>query len=314
MPDAAAMRSLEAVLRSLAAAARSLRLYPAASPIPLQSVQAVKDALTKYFETGDDPLSIALARDGFSVDGTTVGAQIPGTRDLSDELRAHGIAEVNISADVSGEELLAFLGVIARPVEEVHAEGGVAALASAGGVEHLRLAEVRLAVIEQGADDEDEQADFLLGLSDDSGDLMAWYTTASAGDPATFEAELVNLVRSAGPEGELRLVRSLGQAFKSQPPSGQDALLALAMKPGLARDFVGDVFAHFDAAQIASSLLSGAFGKNMLALSNALNSLPIAEAADEVRAEVQAMLARTGHTEDESEFLGHMLAVRASIA
>jgi hypothetical protein len=288
-----------------------LRLYPAASPIPLQSVQAVKDALTKYFETGDDPLSIALARDGFSVEGTAVGAQIPGTRDLSDELRAHGIAEVDISADVSGEELLVFLGVIARPVDEVHAEGGVAALASAGGVEHLRLAEVRLAVIEQGVDDEDEQEDFLLGLSEDSGDLMAWYATASSGDPATFEAELVSMVRSAGPEGELRLVRSLGQAFKAQPPSGQDALLALAMKPGLARDFVGDMFAHFDAAQIAGSLMSGAFGKNMLALSNALNSLPIAEAADEVRAEVQAMLARTGHTDDESDFLGHMLAVRA---
>jgi hypothetical protein len=310
MTDAAATRSLEAVLRSLAAAARSLRLYPAASPIPLQSVQAVRDALTEYFATGRETLSVSLARDGFSIDGVTVGAQIPGTRDLSDEMRAHGVAEFEVAADISGEELLVFLGIIARPVDEVRAEGGVAAIARAGGVEHLRIAEVRLAVIEQEIPEDDAQ-DFLLGLSDDPGDLAAWYAAAAAGDPASFETELVGIVRAAGPEGEVRLVRSLGKAFKSQPPSGQDALLALAMKPGLAHDFVGDMFANFDATQIAGSILSGSFGKNMLILSNALSSLPLQQAADEVRAEVQAMLARTGHTPDETDFLDHMLEVRS---
>jgi hypothetical protein len=311
MPDAAATRSLEAVLRSLAAAARSLRLYPAASPIPLQSVQAVRDALTSYFTTGSDPLSIALAREGFSVDGTTIGAQIPGTRDLSDEMRAHGLAEIEIAADVKGEELLAFLSIIARPVDEVRAEEGVAALARAEGIEHIRFAEVRLAVIEQEADVDQDAENFLLGLSDDPGDLAAWYAAAAASDPSSFETELVGMVRSAGPEGELRLVRSLGKAFRAQPPTGQDALLSLAMKPGMARDFVGEMFGNFDATQIAGSILSGAFGKNMLALSNALSNLPLQEAADEVRAEVQAMLARTGHTPDETEFLDHMLEVRA---
>ena len=310
MLDDATMKSLEAVLRSLAAAARSLRLYPAASPIPLQSVAAVKDALTTYFELGADPLIIALARDGFSVEGALVGSNLPGARDLSDELRAHGVAEVGVASQITGEELLTFLSVIARPVDQVLAAGGVAALASEGGVEHLRIAEVRLAVVEQGLDD--EEADALLeGLSDDPGNLAAWYAAASAGDPAAFEAELESLVRSAGPEGEVQLVRSLGSTFKTQPPTGQDALLALAMKPGLTRDFVGSMFEGFDATQIAGSILSGAFGKNMLALSNALANLPLEDAASEVRAEVQAMLARTGHTADETGFLDHMLEVRA---
>jgi len=112
MPDTAAMRSLEAVLRSLATAARSLRLYPATSPIPLESVQAVRTSLAEYFVTGADPLGISLAREGFSVDGVAIGAQIPGARDLSDELRAHGIAEIEVSSEVSGEELLTFLTAI----------------------------------------------------------------------------------------------------------------------------------------------------------------------------------------------------------
>ena len=80
MPEAAAMKSLEAVLRSLATSARSLRLYPPTSPIPQQSVQAVQTALGEYFSTGSDPLCISLAREGFSVDGVEVGAQIPSAR------------------------------------------------------------------------------------------------------------------------------------------------------------------------------------------------------------------------------------------
>ena len=312
MPDAAAMKSLEAVLRSLATAARSLRLYPAASPIPLQSVEAVRTALRGYFANGSDPLCIALAREGFSVDGVALGAQIPGARDLSDELRAHGIAEIEISAEVSGEELLTFLTVIERPVEELRAEGGVAALVDAGGVDSIRISEVRLAVIDQEVASEDDAEEFLFGLAEDPGGLAVWYAAAAAGDPESFEASLVELVRAAGREGEPRLIRSLGKAFRSQPPAGQDALLALAMKPGPVRDLVGDLFENFDAAQIAGSILSGAFGKNMLALSNALSNLPLEEASAEVRAELKAMLPKAGHTADESDFFDHMLEVRSA--
>ena len=298
MPDAAARRSLEAVLRSLATAARSLRLYPAASPIPLQSVQAVRTSLDEYFATGTDPLYIALAREGFSVDGVPLGTQIPGARDLSDELRALGVADIEVSTDVSSEELLTFLTVIARPVEEVQAEGGVAALMGAGGVINLCISEVHLAVVEQDINAEDEG-------------MAAWYATAAAGDSEIFEAELVELILAAGPEGRAQLVRSLGDAFKLQPPPGQDALLGLAMTPGLVRDLVGDVFENFDSAQIAGSILSGAFGQNMLLLSNALSCLPLEEVAAEVRAEIEAMLPGAGHTSDEIDFLDHMLAVRA---
>ena len=214
------------------------------------------------------------------------------------------------SSEASGEELLAFLSVIARAVDEVRAENGVAALIRADGVENIRVSEVRLAVIEQeiGAD---EVEGLLLGLAEDPGALAAWYAAAAAGDPVIFEAELVSLIDSADDDGGAQLVKSLGKAFKSQPPTGQDALMSLAMTPGPVRDLVGDLLGSFEATQIASSLLAGVFGKNMLSLSNALSSLPLDKAAAEVRAEVEAMLPRAGHTADEIDFLDHMLAVRA---
>ena len=179
-------------------------------------------------------------------------------------------------------------------------------------IDNLHVSEVRLSVIDTSlVADEDEAAAYLLGLSDDPDGLAAWYTAAAAGDPGTFERDLISMVDAAGDEGAPRLVSSLGAAFKSQPPSGQDALLNLAMKPGTVRDLVGELFESFSASEIAGSILSGAFGKNMMALSNALSSLPLESIAAEVRAELEEMLPRAGHTPEEAGFLDHMLEVRA---
>lgn len=312
MPDTAELRSLEAVLRSLAVAARSLRLYPATSPIPMQSVEAVRAALDEYFQSGSDPLSLALARDGFSVDGSPVGTHIPGVRDLSGELRSHDVARIDVSSEVTGEELLAFITVVARPADEVRAEGGVAALAVADGVEHIAVSEVRLAVVDQATEDDGTGAGAgPLGLPEDAEGASAWYAAAAAAGPESFEADLAGLVKDADTEGMGQVVRALGVAFKSQPPAGQDALLALAMKPGPVRGLVGQLFQDFDAAEIAGSILSGSFGKNMLALSNALSRLPLDSVAADVRAELEHMLPQAGHTAHERDFLDHMLKVRS---
>ena len=63
---------IDRVLRMLATASRSLRLYPAASPIPRQSVDAVTAALDEVFAEGRDELKLAVARDGFETDGEPV--------------------------------------------------------------------------------------------------------------------------------------------------------------------------------------------------------------------------------------------------
>ncbi len=305
-------RKLEDVLRAIATAARSLRLYPPASPIPRQSVETVVSALEVYFADGAPVLSLALAREGFSIDGTPVGTQIPGARELSDELRTHGAAEIDLMPETTVDELLAFLSIMARPADEVRAEGGLSALAAAAGVENVRVADVQLTVVDQsasasGADVEE----FLRDLSADADKLGAWYSSAATGDPAAFQEGLLELMRVAGPEGRTQLLASLAETFRQQDSDGKDALLALAMDPGGVRELAGQMFTHLESGEIAGSVLEGVFGKNMLSLSNALTKLPLESVTAQVRAEVQSMLPDTGHTAKEADFLDHMLEVRS---
>lgn len=314
MLDAVDVKHLEAVLRSFATAARSLRLYPPASPIPLQSVAAVVSALEDYFTAGAPLLSLSVAREGFAVSGEAVGTSIPGARELSDDLRVHGVAEIDLMPGATAEDLLAFLAVMARPAEDIRAEGGLAALTAAAGVESVRVTDIQLTVMGQSAEQNLENVeDFLRDLTSDSAKFSAWYTAASVGDPAAFEEGLLELERVAGPQGASGLLSSLATSFLSSEAEGRDALLGLAMNPGPIRGLVSQMFGRLDAPEIAGSILGGVFGKNMLSLSNALTSLPLEMVTAQVRAEVQAMLPGAGHTQSEAAFLGHMLEVRANM-
>jgi HEAT repeats len=87
-------------------------------------------------------------------------------------------------------------------------------------------------------------------------------------------------------------------------------LLGLAMKPGPFRDLMGEMFRHQSAGEIASCMLAGSFGRNMLSLSSAIASLPLDRLDEAVRAQVHAMLPKSGHSELEGRFLDHMIEVR----
>lgn len=307
-------RRIESVLRTLATALRSLRLYPPASPIPRQSVEAVHSALAEYFSAGSPVLSLSLAREGFAVAGEPVGAQIPGTRELSDELREHGVAELDIMPEVTADEILGFLTETARGPEEVRADGGLAALVASAGVESIRVTDVYLTIVEQAAEPEQEDVEaFLQELASDPDKFGAWFAAAALGDPAGFSDSLLELLLAAGPTGRADMVRTLSAAFVNQEPEAKDALLALAMEPGEIRELTGQMFSLLSANEIAESIIGGRLGKNMLSLSSALTRLPLERVSSEVRAEVQSMLPGSGHTPREADFLTHMLDVRERV-
>lgn len=297
----------------MATALRSLRLYPPSSPMPRQSVDAALVALTEYFEAGRPVLSLSLAREGFAIGPDPVGASIPGARELSDELREHGVAELDILPPVTAEEIIAFLMQTSRPHDEVREEGGLAVLCAAEGIENIRVTDVLLTVIDQNAaadDDEDVEA-FLQELAADPDKFAAWFSAAALGDPAGFSEGLEELMRATGTLGRPALVRTLAAAFARQAPEAKDSLLSLAMGPGEIRGLTAQMFSLMESSDIASSILGGRFGKNMLSLSSALTDLPLERVTNEVRAEVQSMLPGTGHTAREADFLTHMLDVRA---
>ncbi len=301
----------DAVVRAVSTAAKSLRLYPPTSPAPWKAAEAAVTALQEFFATGEQVLSLAVTRDGFASHGQDVAAGLMGGADLSAELRAHGIAELDFLPGCTPDEMVAFLGVIGEDPAVVRGRGGVSAAVLEAKVESIRVVDVQLTVVERIGPAADEDIDeFLRELARDPQKLAAWFAAASAGDPHTFEEGLLEIARVAGPGGMEDLTRSLAAAFSAQGPEGQDALIGLAVEDGPARNLAGGMFRFLDSGDIAGAVLGGKFGKNMLSLSTALTRLPLEQVTAQVRKEIQAMLPGAGHSDKEARFLEHMIDAR----
>lgn len=313
MPEPNDRQELETVIRGVAAAGKALKLYPSTSPIPMESVATAAAALDSFLSSRP-VLALAVVREGFAWYGEQIGGALPGVSDLADALRDHGVAEIDFLPGCSAEELIGFLTVIMLDADAVRSEGGVSAVLATNGVERIRATDVQLTVLEEVVPDEDQDIDeFLRQLATDPEKLAAWMAAASAGDPAAFGEGLSELAAAAGPEGRERLLETLAAAFMRQGPDSKDALLGLAFQPGTVRDLADGMFSRLQDGAIASALTEGLFGKNMLSLSNALTGLPIEQRIEQVRAEVQAMLAGGGHATKELAFLDHMVEVRRRV-
>jgi len=311
--DSVGMTGLSAAVRALAAAGKSLRLYPASSPIPRESIATALDALSEYFVTGQVDLVLSVSRDGLVWQGEVLHASSASMSELVQELQDHTVAKVEIDPGVTEDELIAFLSAVGRAPEDVRAEGGLNAILSAAGAQAVRVTDVQLTTVEQVIEFDGEDIDeFLRQLAADPERLAAWFGAAACGDPAAFADGLMELVRVAGPSGYQALVAGVANAFATQSTDARDGLLLLSLDVGPVSDFAADMFGLLNPAEIAGSVLGGVLGKNMLSLSHALSRLPLERVTAEVRAEVQAMLPGAGRTTDEADFLNHMLEVRES--
>ncbi len=298
-------------MRGLATAAKTLRLYPPTSPIPRQAAESAIQALQAHLET-EPVLALTVARDGFASQGVQLGAGIVGSADLAETLRAHGIAEVDITPGCTTDELLTFLSLLTKEPAETQAEGGLAAMLVAAGVESVRAADVALTVVDARVEMPEEDIDeFLRQLAADPDKLALWWASASKGDASTFAEGLLELNTAAGPIGAPQLLQALAEAFKSQDPSGKDAFLGVAMEHGEAQDLAGRVINLLGTGDMADALAAGQYGTNMLSLSCALTSLPLGSRMASILTGVEGLLPATGHTDKEREFLKHMVDVRS---
>ncbi len=301
------MHAVEAVVRSLATAVKTLRLYPASSPIPMDAIHSAETAVGIVL--GMQPtLSLVVARNGLTYHGEALYA--PGAADLANLLTAHGVAQADFMPGCTPAELSAFLDVLLRDVAEVSAAGGAAAALALAGVGAVAVSEVVLTTaVTEMATAEDVDA-FLRELAADEQKLAAWLASAASGDPATLSDGLAELARAIGPSRMAELQTTLGRAFVVQEPAARDALIGLALGTGDASPVLKGMMRSLPPAEAAGSLADGLYAKNMLSMSNVLTSIPFAS-LDEVIAELRPMLADGGHTEREMAFLGHMLEARA---
>lgn len=309
--DAETIRQLEEIVRGLAAAGKSLRLYPPNSPMPQQAVNAALAALGRYFDSSQ-VLSLKVGRTGFEWYGQAIGAGAAGASDLADELRDHGVAELDILPGCAAQDLVSFLTTVARKPDEVRSEGGLGAAMAASGCEAVRVTDVHLTVIEEALlEPEGDVDEFLRSLASDPDKLAAWMAAAAAGDPQAFGEGLAELAQVVGADGLAGLMDAMAQAFVRQDTDAKDALLGLSMDEGTVRELARGMFGHLQTGDISESLCAGLFGQNMLSLSNALTKLPLDEKLAQVYESVQASLANYGHDKKEQYFLSHMMEVRA---
>jgi hypothetical protein len=307
LEQSAELRAVEAVVRSLTTAAKTLRLYPPSSPIPMQAMQSAADSLLSVLQL-QPTLALVVTRDGFSFQGTPVNAA--GVADLANLLTAHGVAQVDFMPGCSSGELSAFIGVILRDAAEVLADGGVAAALAIAGVANIVVSEVVLTtVVAEIAEAEDIDA-FLRELAHDEQKLAAWLAAAASGDPGALSDGLAELARAVGPAGLADLEATLGRAYLVQDAACRDTLIGLTLGDGDGAPVLKGMMQRLQPNEAAASLSNGLYAKNMLSMSNVLTSIPFAS-LDAIIAELRPMLTGDGHTARELEFLDRMLDARA---
>jgi hypothetical protein len=305
-------RILEAVVRALSTATRSLRLYPPTSTIPRQTVDSAVHAIGEFFQSSTSELSLAVAREGFAFEGQPVAAFVAGSLEFANTLRDHGVAQMTIAPEVTALDLLTVLSVVSRPAEDIRGQGGISAAIGGLGVQSIQLADVRLVVVDSAAFADVDPKSHLRQIADSTVQLGTWFTWASSNGRETLRDNIDNLVEVAGEPGKDTLADGISDTFHEQPTDNKDALFSLALEPGHARDVTRKVLGQVPAEDIASSILGGTFGRNMLSLSSALTNLPFEQVGPTVRKEVLTMLPGTGHGPTEQVFLDHMIDVRTS--
>ena len=302
------MRAVEAVVRSLTAAIKTLRLYPAASPIPMQAMQVATEAVSTALAL-EPTLALVVAREGFTHRGEPVNA--PGATDLANVLTSHGIAELDFVPGCTAHEISALLGVVLTEPADVQAKGGPAAALALSGASNVLVSEVVLTTVTtETAAIEDVDA-FLRELASDEQKLAAWLSAAVGGDPAALSDGLEELARAVGEGGLAALEAKLGKAFLGQAPAGRDVLVGLALKGGDASGVLQGMMQTLAPGEVATSLADGLYAKNMLSMSNVLTAIPFGALSDIIE-ELRPMLAAGGHTEHELTFLNRMLEARAN--
>ncbi|MDO9557070.1 MAG: HEAT repeat domain-containing protein [Coriobacteriia bacterium] len=310
-PDLATLRSVETVVRALTTTTKTLRLYPASSPIPRQSAAAACSALAELLAV-EPVIPLTVAREGFTFGGMSVASV--GSSELADLLVAHGVAELDILPGCSEEDLTTALTIVLEPPDTLRERGGFGAALAAAGIECVRASDVSLTVIEFEAIAPDGDVDeFLRQLATDPEKLALWLQSVVKGDPSALEEGLSEMLSTVGPDDFDRLVESLTAAFLAQDASGRDAILGIAAScDDDLNDLVAGVFSQIGSGDLAASLVGGLYGKNMLSVSSMITNLPIGQRLDEIMAEIEPMLAQAGHSAKELTFLEHMMGVRTA--
>lgn len=131
--------------RACKAAARAVTLYPDGHPAIVGALARLVDVAGRAAAGG--PLAIGVLPEGLHLDGRVPQRPDAAIGELAALLHGHLIGELRIIGAADPQAWRTFLLLLARPPEEVLAEGGISRLWTATGGTHLQIREIDYAEV-----------------------------------------------------------------------------------------------------------------------------------------------------------------------
>ena len=134
----------EDVLRLLAAAAGSARLYPAASALPAEAIAKFVARTNNTAFSAQGPLRYVIDPHDFRVGDSPIASGNSQVVALAENLHALQVGQLVIAPGLSEAEAVAFVIVVNTDPASVRSQGGLRSALAAAGVAHIAVIEVSL--------------------------------------------------------------------------------------------------------------------------------------------------------------------------
>jgi len=302
--------TLTKVMRTMGAAWRALRLYPATSAMPVAAAGAVAAIVGEYLEA-EPSLKLDVVRDGFVLRGLEGVLTAPGVADIADALASHGIGELQFVEPPSPEDIIALLSAAQLQQQELQDQRGMQSALSAAGVLSIRVIPVVLQKVEAPPEIPEEEADrFFSELAADAMRLALWLRSLLAFDDEGLIEGLRTLADAAQDLPTFGM--TLSDAFFELDQDAKDRLFEAFIELEPLREIAVATLENLSPLEVVSALRGGQFQKSPLALSYAITSLPVTYPVSELKTEVRDALRAADVPDSEVGFLERMIDLRSA--
>lgn len=219
--------------RACKAAARAVTLYPPSHPAIRASLSRLVDTAGRI--TAQGPVTFGVLPDNLLLGGSGSPKPDQAVRETGALLHDHMIGMVTMHASPNPEGWLPFLQLLATPIDEMRAAGGVSRLWAATGQRHLEIQEIDYADIlrDRGAGEQSQWDDIIracMNLDSPLDDEALRNLVEVCGDPERFGEFILALENSEAGTGSkaaalIRMLRGVVDLVAKSDPSRLEPLL-----------------------------------------------------------------------------------------
>ena len=131
-------KALSNLIYQLNIVRRQVSAYPPGHQVILSAADRTLKVLANL-KTTTPQITIGIARDRLMLGATPLDPKNPVYREYARALFSHGIVALTIHLDLSAEELCTLCRLIARKPEDILAQGGIVAAATAANIIHAKV-------------------------------------------------------------------------------------------------------------------------------------------------------------------------------